>query len=406
MKVLLIHQVFAIPRTPGGTRHYELARHCVQAGHSFTIVASDISYNTGNRIVEKTKLVSEENEEGIQILRAYTLPIIHRSFFWRVVAFLGFMITSLMVALGVGDIDLVIGTSPPIFQTVSAWLVSTIRRKPFLLEIRDLWPEFAIDMKILKNPLLIAMSRKLELFLYNRSTHILVNSPAYKDYLLEKNVPEDKITLIPNGVDPRLFDPQSKGELVRDTYNLNGKFVVTYAGALGIANDISVILDAARQLSETDDIHILLVGGGKERANLEVMANEYELSNVTFAGPHPKSMMPDFLAASDACVATLLPIPMFQTTYPNKIFDYMAAGRPTILAIDGVIRQVIEAANGGIFVPPGDSTSLAAAIRKLANDRDLGHAMGDSAREYVKMYFDRRNQASDFLDLIVDLSAN
>jgi len=399
-RILLIHQAFVSPNEAGGTRHYELAQHLIRQGHEFTIVASDLSYVTGQRIVEGKGLVQEQIIEDLRVLRAYAYPSLHRSFVWRTISFLSFMVTSVWAALRAGPVDLVIGTSPPIFQAVSAWFVAFLRRRPFLLEVRDLWPEFAIDIGVLRNRTLITLSRWLERFLYARATHIVVNSPAYREYLLEKGIPGEKITLIPNGVDVRMFFPEADGQTIREQFNLDGKFVVTYAGALGMANDIGTILRAADQLRDNHDIHFLLVGDGKERANLEAQTRKLQLSNVTFAGSHPKASIPDFLAAADACVATLQDIPMFRTTYPNKVFDYMAAGRPVILAIDGVIREVVEAAEGGVFVPPGNPSALADATRKLSADRERAQAMGNAARRYVVEHFDRPQQAAAFTELV------
>lgn len=347
MHVLLIHQAFVGPQEPGGTRHYELAQQMRAHGYQCSIVASDISYLSGQSVVQKTGLVSEQDCNGVRVLRAYTYPALHRSFVWRVVSFVSFMCTSVWAGLRAGPVDVVMGTSPPIFQAVSAWLVALLRRKPFLLEIRDLWPEFAIDMGVLKNPLLIALSRWLEGFLYARATHLLVNSPAYRAYLINKGTPASKVSLIPNGVDPDMFTPEADGNAIRQRWQLGDRFVVTYAGALGIANDIPVMLQAAEQLRDDDHIRFLIVGDGKERAALEAQAQQMGLSNVLFTGPQPKSEMPAVLAASDACIAILQNIQLFRTTYPNKVFDYMAAGRPTLLAIDGVIRDVIDAAHGG-----------------------------------------------------------
>ena len=404
MHILLIHQAFVSPAEPGGTRHYELASHLAQHGHRFTIVASDLSYLTGRRTVARDRLVTEQDLDGVRVLRAYTYPSLHRSFFWRIVSFLSFMLTSVWAALRAGPVDVVMGTSPPMFQAVSAWLVAAVRRRPFVLEIRDLWPEFAIDIGVLRNQVLIVLSRWLEHFLYACATHILVNSPAYRDYLLNKGVPAGKISLIPNGVDPDMFTPDARGERVRQAWGLNGNFVVTYAGALGLANDIPTILKAANRLRDLPQIHFLLVGDGKERANLEALARQLQLPNVTFTGSRPKREMSEILAASNACIATLKDIPMFRTTYPNKVFDYMAAGRPTILAIDGVIRQVVEVANGGIFVPPGDDAALANAVLSLSEDHRRAAAMGVAARAHVVEHFNRHQQALQFATVIQRLA--
>jgi glycosyltransferase involved in cell wall biosynthesis len=397
LRVLLIHQAFASPEDAGGTRHYELARHLVLKGHRVVIVASNLSYLTGQPVAGAGK---EEWLDGIRVLRAWTLPVLHKSFVWRIVSFFSFMVTSVLASLKAGRADLVVGTSPPIFQAASAWLVSVLRACPFLLEVRDLWPAFAIDMGVLRNPLLIVMSRWLERFLYNRARHILVNSPAYRDYLLGLGIPPGKVTLIPNGVDPGLFDSGADGGALRRKWGRNGKFVVTYAGALGMANDIPTVLRAAERMKDEPGIQFVFAGDGKERVNLERQAGKRGLSNVTFAGALPKRRMPEVLAASDACLAILKDIPMFRTTYPNKVFDYMAAARPTILAIDGVIREVVEASGGGVFVTPGNDAALADAVRALSRDRERCRSMGAAARAYVCEHFDRNRQAESFRDLV------
>lgn len=402
MHVLLIHQAFTGPDESGGTRHYELASRFVQKkGHKFTIVASNLSYLTGKRAGRKNVFLSQQHLKNIQVFRVYTLPSLHRNFIWRVFSFISFMVISILAAKRAKDIDLVIGTSPPIFQAVSAYFISFLRRRPFLLEIRDLWPEFAIDMGVLRNPILICLSRWLEHFLYRRASHLLVNSPAYKDYLLKKGIPSEKISFISNGVDTSLFFPEMKGDQQRLKWNTIGKFVITYAGALGQANDIWTILKAARRLIEYPNIHFILAGDGKERKNLEKKSKDMGLFNLTFIGAIPKSQMPMLLAATDACIATLLNIPMFRTTYPNKVFDYMAAGRPIILGIDGVVRQVVEDAGAGICVPPGDDKALAEAVLMLEKDRERTKEMGTSARKYVTVHFDREKQAEEFAQLLL-----
>jgi lipopolysaccharide/colanic/teichoic acid biosynthesis glycosyltransferase len=406
MHVVLIHQAFVTPDEPGGTRHYELAKRAVERGIDFTIVASNLSYLSGQRTTVGEAKISEQNLGGVRVLRAYIYPSLHRSFAWRIVSFLSFMLTSIRAAWRAGRVDLVMGTSPPIFQVLSAWLVAFARRRPLLLEIRDLWPEFAVDMGVLRNGALIFLSRRLEGFLYARAAHLLVNSPAYRDYLIGKGVPPDKITLIANGVDAAMFDPEARGGRLREALGLTDKFVVTYAGALGVANDIDTILRAAARLGQGPPIHFLLAGDGKERRNLEARARELNVANVTFIGSRPKSEMREVLAASDACVATLKDIVMFRTTYPNKVFDYMAAGRPTVLAIDGVIREVVETARAGVFVPPGDDAGLADAVLRLNEDRGRAARMGRSGRAYVVAHFDRRQQADDFVALLGRLTAS
>ena len=402
--VLLIHQGFTMPNEPGGTRHFELGCGAARAGYQVTVIASDISYITGASAIDDTKLTLDVPER-LTVLRARTGRTIHGTFVGRLFSLVSFAASSFIKALRIRRVDVVMGTSPPIFQAMSACLVAALRRRPFLLEIRDLWPEFIIDMGFLKNPLLIACSRWLEVFLYSRATHLLVNSPAYIDYLIQKNVPKEKITLVPNGVDPAMFDPSSDGSGVRKQLSLNDKFVVVYAGAVGPANDLDLLLEAAAHLKSDSLIHIVIVGDGKERKRLQAQAETKSLDNVSFAGPQPKNEMRNFLACADACVAILQNIRMFQMTYPNKVFDYMAAGRPVVVAIDGVIREVVETARAGIFSKPGDAASLADAIRFLAGHQKESQAMSRNGRIYVERYFNRSVHTEQFIALIQKMAS-
>ena len=404
--LLLIHQAFASPAQGGGTRHYELGRHLLSRGHKFSVVSSNLSYLSGKPILERHGLFVEQDIDGLRVLRAYAYPALHRSFAWRIFSFLTFTVSSLLAGLRCGPIDLVMGTSPPIFQAFSAWMFAFLRRKPFLLEVRDLWPEFAIDMGVLRNPALIWLSRRLERLLYARATHILVNSPAYRDYLLKLGVAPLKVSLIANGVDPAMFDPASLGQATRQKWGLQDKFVVTYTGAIGMANDLGMLLRAASRLREYSDIVFLIAGDGKERANLEAQSRELDLKNTVFTGTVSKAEVADMMASSNACAAILQNIPMFRTTYPNKVFDYMAAGRPTLLAIDGAIREVIESSHGGIFVQPGDDEALTRAILRLRANPEEAHRMGELAHEYVTEHFNRQHQAEQFVSLVEGMAGN
>lgn len=404
MKILLINQVFVSPNEPGHTRHFEMGKYLKERGHELVIIASDLNYQTGQRTVERRGLYAEQNFDGVHVLRSYIYPAIHRSYFWRVIAFFSFMFSSILTALRVKDVDLVLGTTPPIFQAVSAWVVATLRRKPFLLEVRDLWPEFGISMGVLKNPLIIALSRWLENFLYKRATHILVNSPAYREYMLGKGVPADKVTYIPYGTDVDMFNPSIDGSSIRKELGLEDKFVVLYAGALGQANDIDTLLRAAERLKQEEDVSFVLFGDGKERARLESEAKNKNLHNVIFAGTRPKRDMPLIVASADACLAILQDIPAFRTTYPNKVFDYMAAGRASIIVIDGITRELIESSQGGVFVKPADDAMLAQKILWLARNPEQVKEMGANARDYLIKNLDRRDKLNETLTLLKSLT--
>lgn len=395
MHILLIHQAFAAIDEPGGTRHHELARYLAAEGHRVSIIASPVSYLTGK--TEKNKKVIHDADGLITIYRTYTYPALHKSFIHRIFSFFSFMVSSFFKSLSIHNVDLVWGTSPPIFQSFTAWLVARLKHKPFILEIRDLWPAFAIAVGVLNNQLLIKMSLWLEKFLYKRADQLIVNSPGFIDHIQGKV--NRNIHLIPNGADSASFDINNAD--AKNAYpHWKGKFTVLYTGAHGMSNDLAIVLQAAKLLEKNGNINFVLLGDGKEKSNLIKMAQELNLSNLEFCDPLPKSRMPMVISAADACLAILKPIEMYKTTYPNKVFDYMAAGKPVILAIDGVIRDVVEKADCGIFCPPGDAQKMSEAILMLYNNKQMALKKGANGRKYLVEHFDRVTIAEEFLNMV------
>lgn len=399
LHVLLIHQAFVALDEAGGTRHLELARYLVQAGHRVTVITSPVSYLTGQSDHPQPKEI-----DGVRILRAATYRGLHRSFVHRLLNFFTFTVSSFFVGLGVEDVDIVWGTSPPIFQAASALALARLKRARFLLEVRDLWPAFAVAVGVLRSPPLIAASEWLERFLYRRADQILINSPGFEAHIRQRG--GRQIVLVPNGAEAGMFDPVAKNESFRRQHGLQDKFVVLYAGAHGLSNDLGVVLRAAQALKTEPDIAIVLLGDGKDKPALINEARAFDLSNVHFVDPVPKTEMGAALAAADACLAILKPIDLYKTVYPNKVFDYMASGRPVLLAVDGVIREVVERAGAGVFVQPGDAGALATAIRQMAAEPLAAQRMGRNGRAYLVEHFNRPDLAAQLEELLVKLAAN
>jgi glycosyltransferase involved in cell wall biosynthesis len=241
----------------------------------------------------------------------------------------------------------------------------------------------------------------LEHFLYSHADRVMVNSPGFIDHVTERGA--KRVELIPNAADPEMFDPAGSARNFRARCKLEDNFVVLYAGAHGISNDLGVVLQAAALLKSNDTIRLVLVGDGKEKPALQSQAQQLGLSNLLFAPPVPKNEMPDVLASADACIAILKPLELYKTTYPNKVFDYMAAGRPVICAIDGVIRQVVEKAGAGVFVPPGNPQAMAAAIQSMAANPAKARQMGEVGRDYVEKRFNRATIAEQLMILLKEL---
>ncbi|MGD8821938.1 MAG: glycosyltransferase family 4 protein [Anaerolineales bacterium] len=398
MHILLIHQIFIRPQDAGGTRHYEFARYLVEHGHRVTVLAGSRSYLTGQEIDAPQR---EEIEHGFEVVRCHVISGVHRSFVWRTLGFLSFMASAFFNGLKIGQVDLVMGTSPPLFQAVSAWALARLKRVPFLFEVRDLWPYFAVSVGVLTNPVLIRLSEWLERFLYRGANRLVVNSPGFIEHVHARG--GRRVELVPNGVDVSTFDPQADGKAFRKAHGLESKFVIMYAGAHGLSNDLGVAVEAAARLKDRSEIVFVFVGDGKEKPALQARVETLALENVIFLSPVIKADVPSTLAGADACLAILKPIEAYTTTYPNKVFDYMAAGKPVLLAIDGVIRKVVEQAGAGLAVPPGDPAALAEAVKKLAEDPAAAKRMGAAGRRQVEDHFDREKLAGDIEQIMAEM---
>jgi lipopolysaccharide/colanic/teichoic acid biosynthesis glycosyltransferase len=391
--------MFATPEESGGTRHYEIARELTASGTTFTVLTSKTNYLTRG----SSETESANSHAGINIRRVGGIGGSGRGFLNRLSGFISFAIASLIVGLTTRRVDVVWGTSPAIFQAVSAYVIARIRRVPFVLEVRDLWPDFAISTGVLRNGAAIWMARLLERFLYRHADIVVINSPGFRDHVIERGAAPYDTCLIPNGVNADEFRPIDATD-VRSRYGFDNGVLAVYAGAHGIANGLDTVLDAAALLSDVPMITIALVGDGREKDRLQKRAKDDGLDNVKFVPALPKQEIPTLLCAADIGIATLQPLPLFDTTYPNKVFDYMAAELPTVLAIDGVIREVIEQGDAGFAVKPGDASELAEAIRHYANDPGARKSQGANAGRYVREHFNRPVQAAQFRELFAQVT--
>jgi len=404
MHLLLVHQPFTSPNEAGGTRHYELARLLVLNGHRVTVLASDVSYVSGERNSNGVGIfTSEHTPDGVEIRHCQTSRSLHRSVPQRLLSYCSFSVTSFVAGLLSREVDVVCGTSPPPSQLATAWALARIKRVPLVIEVRDLWPDTVIDLGYLRQPVLIACWRRLEKLIYHSADMIVANSPGFSPHLQACGVDNNRIAIVPNGVDAAEFDSTDGGQAFRQKYDLGDRCVVLFAGTHGLAAGLDSALDAANLLRDEKDIVFVFVGHGIDKGKMMTRANEMGLNSVVFVPPHAKVDMPDVLAAGDICLATLKAVPVFQTVYPNKVFDYMAASRPVVLAIDGVIRDVVEGADAGVFVQPGDAPALAAAVLGLARDRATRLRKGQNGRSYVERHCRRADRVREFEQMLIDL---
>ncbi len=406
MKILLIHQYFLEKGDGGGSRFNEMTQVWSEQGHEVTVLAGMVHYNTGKKPKKyKSKFIFSDKGfyDNVDVIRCHVSESYNVNFLGRLWAYFSFVFSSIYAGLFKVDkgYDVIIVTSPPLFVGITAYILAKIKRLPFIFEIRDLWPESAIDTGVLTNKFIIKFAFWFEEFVYKRAMLINVLTPAFRDKLIkDKNVPKEKILFIPNAADFSLaenvmkkFDVQS----FRNEQDLNDKFVITYVGAHGVANHLIQLIDAAELLTDTNVLFQLIGSGMKKQELIDEVAKR-KLKNVKFVDPVPKAEVFKYILASDIGTSVLKNVDTFKTIYSNKTFDYMSCKRPILLAIDGVSRKLVEEANCGFYVEPENPTAIRDGILDAMKDKDNLNILGNNGYLYAKEHFDRVELAKKYLE--------
>jgi glycosyltransferase involved in cell wall biosynthesis len=387
MHILVFHQYYLFPGAPGGSRFNEFARLWASFGHKVTVVAGTLNYATG-KVPDAYvgRFLTRETDGPVSVVRAWVPSTYSSGYAGRAAAFGGFSAAATAAIALVDRPDVVIATSPPLPISAPGWLAAKRFGVPFVFEVRDLWPESAITTGVLDGGSALARGLYgLERQAYAQADRINVLTPAFrKDIVARGLASEEKIWFVPNGADTEAFTPGPAKPELRRELGWGDRFVAMYAGAHGRANALGQLVEAAELLRHDPRILIASVGDGPERTQLESEVAKRNLTNIRFHGAFPKERMPDLVRACDVGLAVLQNNPTFRTVYPNKVFDYMACERATVLAIDGVARQMVcDEAGAGVFVPPEVPTELARTLRELANAPSSLEAMGKRGATWV-----------------------
>lgn len=402
LNILFISQYFPPEMGAPAARTYELARSWVKAGHRVTVLTAFPHHPTGI-IPEgyRGKVFLREQVDGIQIVRSFVYATANKGFLKRTLSYISFMCSAVLVSPWVRDgFHVVIATSPQFFVAVAGYAISRLKRRPFVFEVRDLWPESIVAVGALKNPFVIGLLTEIEHFLYDRASLIVGVAESTRRILTERGISPDKIEIIPNGIDPELFRCPSGGIEVRKRHHLEDKFIVSYIGTHGMAHALHRVLDTANLLRGEDGIHFLFVGEGAEKEDLIRYSEGLALRNVTFVGKQEHSAVPAFLNASDVSLVPLRDAPLFSAVLPSKMFEIMGAGRPVILSVRGEARELLERVKAGLCVGPEDPEQLRDAILRLYMDRDLGRRFGENGRRFVMTHHSRERLAGQYTDAL------
>ena len=406
MRILLLHQYFLEEDDSGGSRWNEMSKVWTTSGHEVVVLAGMMHANGSEKRAEyKGKHFVKKKQGNVTVWRCHVSESYNKSFTGRLWGYFSFMLSSMWAGLfkAKGKFDVVVVTSPPLFVGFSGYMISRIKRIPFVFEVRDLWPESAIDTGVLTNKWIIKIAYWFERFIYKKAKLINVLTPAFYSTLKNvKKVPEKKLIMIPNASDFSLSEDLLKHfdrESFRKETGLEGKFVITYVGAHGVANHLQQILQAGKRLEDTN-VLFLLIGQGMEKENLKKMAMEMEVKNVRFIDAVPKREVFKYILASEMGASVLKKVDAFKTVYSNKTFDYMSCKTPVLMAIDGVSRQLVEEAQCGIYIEPENKEEYNNKIREYLGDKDRLQREGNNGYTYAKKHFDRDVLARKYLEEI------
>ena len=382
----------------------ELCESLAQKGLDVTVLTTFPNYPKREIPPEyKRKFFQREKVNGVKIIRTWMLVSKSQNAFVRIAMFISFMKSCLFGALFSGSVDVVLCISSPLPLGFSGWLISKFKRAKFIFNVQDLFVEVAKSMKVIKNKLLLSLASKVEKFIYHQAKNITVICSGFKENIVSKGIPENKIIVIPNWVDTNLIKPMDKNNNFRKEFNWGNKFVCMHAGNIGLVMGLEVIIESAKITAKNKNIHYVFLGEGLKKPNLMKMVEDYKLSNVEFIPIRPRSEMSIFLTAADAHFVAMGKDMNY--SLPSKLSGIMSAGRPAIgISEDKTdMKKIIAEATCGIWVPTGDGEKLAQAIIKLASEPSLCEQLGKNGRVFAENNFSREKLTQKYFELLKDL---
>jgi glycosyltransferase involved in cell wall biosynthesis len=402
MHVLYFHQHFSTPSGSTGTRSYEMAQRLIERGHSVTMVCGSGQMASSGLKEEPVHGMRRGNVDGIDVIELCLPYSNYDGFLKRAWIFLLFAWRSVKLALQL-EYDLLFATSTPLTAGIPGIVMKLFRKKPFVFEVRDLWPELPREMGVITNPMILKGMDILEWMSYHSADACIGLSPGIVRGITRRKIPESRVTMIPNGCDLELFKPAQHKDLGNITGIGKDDFVAIFCGAHGIANGLDAVLDAAKVLKERKEpnIKLLFIGDGRLKPQLMERAGKEQLDNCVFCSPVPKRELTKITAAADVGLMILANVPAFYYgTSPNKFFDYIAAGLPVLNNYPGWLAEIIGKNHCGIAVPPANPEAFADALVALRDNPDQRSLMGRKARTLAENDFNREKLADQFVDFL------
>jgi glycosyltransferase involved in cell wall biosynthesis len=398
MRILFLTHYYPPEVNAPASRVSEFAQEWTRTGHQVAVVTCAPNHPYGKlQPPYRNRLFQQENVDGIEVIRVWTFLAPNEGFFHRILNYLSFFLSVSAQVWRLPAADVVISTSPQFFCGLAGFVVARMKRAPWVLEIRDLWPESIVTVGAMRRGTFVRLLEHIEGWAYRIADRVVSVTKSFVPHFVKKGADPSKISVITNGVDLNTFDDARDAEAFRATHGLRGKFVASYAGTHGMAHRLETILEAAELTREDPRIAYLMVGAGAERDRLMAMKAQKGLDNVVMLPQMQRSAMLDVWGASDVSLVLLKDDPLFRKVIPSKIFEAMAMRRPIVLGVEGEAKEIMEDGRCGIAIRPGNAEDLAAVLRRLADDPDLAAELGANGRRLVVERYDRRKLAAQYL---------
>ncbi len=393
MTILYLSQYFPPEVGATQTRALEMATHLARQGHSVTVLTEFPNHPKGVIPAHyRGRCFEYERLKRIDVIRTWVFARAKKTFYTRMGLYLSFMLTASVIGSMLrGKYDIVYATSPPFFVGAAGLWLSRQKSAKFVFEVRDLWPQTAVELGELHNPHFIHWAEQLEKVFYERAERIIAVTQGIHDSLLSRGYEPPKLRLVSNGTNTELFF--NHGNRLRDKLGLKDKFVVLYAGIFGIAQGMEQLVEVVERLKPSHDIHFLFIGEGPVKQKVLELQRDKGLVNLTVLDEIPREQIAAYISAADCCLVPLKKKPLFLGALPSKMFDFMACERPVIVSVDGEARRIVEQSGAGIFVEPENTEQMIAAIQQLKDSPEKRRRMGQAGRTLVQSRFSRRQQA-------------
>jgi glycosyltransferase involved in cell wall biosynthesis len=402
MRILIVTHYYPPEVGAPQARLSELARAWVASGDTVTVLTGFPNHPTGRiHAGYERRIRMRENIDGVHVVRTWLYATPNEKIARKTLGHLSFMLSSVLLgARAVGPADVVIVSSPTFFSIPAAWLIARVKRARFVVEVRDLWPAFIVELGLLRNRLVIGVLEAIELASYRAADAVVTVSRGFKDAITARGLSADKVHFVPNGVEPEMFDGiTNESDKTRNRLGAQpGDTLILYAGTHGTSYALDDVLDVASELRR-EAAHFAFVGEGPTKSHLAARVDELGLKNVTMLPAVTHQEMPMILSAADICLVPDRDIPFLATTIRAKMFEYMAAGKAIVGSTCGESATILREA-GAVVIPPEQPAEFARAIRELVSDPKRREAMGMAARRYVRSHFDRHVLANDYRRLL------